>query len=185
MSKEKIKLFIIPEEPPVNEHGLVIPPAPTLCTPENCASCPYDDCFEDNHHLYWEANSYKTKSFKGLRISPFVIKMCRKVHDELHDFQFPPCKPSPDVARLAITQAEIDNKIVIKYASISSKKSDAVRSRAKKTRRLELDIERLLDEVDELKEQKSILFGNAGGILPTKQYYIVRDGEIDFTAEQT
>jgi hypothetical protein len=183
VSKEKPKLFIIPEEPPINEHGLVIPPVPALCA-DVCNSCPNkNECFEDNHHLYWEANLYNTKLYKGLRSSPFIIKICRRVHDELHHFQLPPRKPTPEVARLAIAEAEIESRINTKYGSIAQKRSEAVRSKAKKTKRLESDIEKLLNEIDECKEQKSMLFGNAGGVLPTEKYYIVRNAEIEF-AEQ-
>ena len=50
-------------------------------------------CYADDHHVYWPAPEYTTQLEQAFR-ELFVVNMCRRIHDELHDFIAPPPKSS-------------------------------------------------------------------------------------------
>lgn len=171
----------IPETPPLNNHALVIPPKQVFCE-----DLPYHEphqkgpVFQDRHHLYWQRGNYRPRAYKALRLNPrFIIKLCRHFHDDLHTFQEPVPRPAVEIAKLAVFQAEIDYAIAEKYDSIDTKSLFLSNARVKNTRRnIAFDIERLSDEIDELKERKGIEFGEMGGVIPTQQYIITQDHKV-------
>jgi len=63
-------------------------------------------CREDIHHRYWPEKAYKTLVEKAFRnLLPNTVKTCRRIHQEIHDTEDPPEKPSRDLMVRAIDLA--------------------------------------------------------------------------------
>ena len=177
---KSVKLYLIHEEPPLNEHGLPIPPAPVDCIGELCVKYSNGLCAGagDKHHLLWEKDLYPRGIYANLRNLPeLIVRRCRIFHDLLHKFQAPPPKPSIEAAKLAIQQSALEKKIRDKYLAIADKNASLESGGARHTRKILGEIDRLEDYIDTLKEQRVRLFGS-DSILPT-QYWIVEEGKAE------
>jgi hypothetical protein len=94
---------------------------------EGCPSprsdCPYYDrrprgplkgkqfhgCFSDTDHHYWPENQYTTRLEKEFRNLPEnKEQICRDLHDERHEFEHPPKKPSVEDMIRAIAQSALE-----------------------------------------------------------------------------
>lgn len=60
-------------------------------------------CYADDHHIYWPASQYTTDLEQDFR-ELFVVNICRRIHDEIHDFVAPPPKPSKKAMKKVIEE---------------------------------------------------------------------------------
>lgn len=77
------------------------------CPARNTEICPIfqqeGECYEDQHHVYWPANEYTTrteKQFRQLQVNK--IAACRWLHNTIHAVVLPPEHPSVPEMRKAI-----------------------------------------------------------------------------------
>lgn len=181
-SQIKTGLFKIPKEPPVNEHGLIIPPKPIVCTDYPEQHRLLSNQRPDRHHLYWEKKSFQNGPYRDLRSNPrFIIKLCRHFHNDLHATQSPARRPTRNIARLAVQQAKIEHSIVERYQRIDDYLSYLDEPGGQiSEKNIESIVDRLSDEIDEYKETLGVIFDVDKGVIPTQQYYIDVSGNLIF-----
>lgn len=93
----------------------------------NCPreECPRQFCFKDTHHIFWPKEHYKTELERQFRNLPEnQIKICRWLHDTIHQGNFPP-KPSEIDMWNAVEADQIARDAVVEYIRHSSSGEEA------------------------------------------------------------
>jgi hypothetical protein len=137
------EIFIIPIEPPQDEHGFVLLPVMPegSVKSKSCNMC-NGGCKPDRHHAYWPKPARKKRQsrertsiygeglpdfskdpYDKLRSAPFSISnlICRGWHDALHNLQSPPSHlPDTDIVQLALGQYQYIINLAGRVAQLSA-----------------------------------------------------------------
>ncbi len=81
------------------------------CTPTpDCVKWP--NCFADVHHIYYPERRYKTGlEVRFRRLDENKMELCRGFHQEIHDEDTPPPKPTVQFMRAALNR---NKRVIVK-----------------------------------------------------------------------
>jgi len=115
-------------------------------------------CKEDIHHRYWPRRRYVNKLEKTFRqLLPNTVKICRRLHEEIHATESPPDKPDHEFMSRAIGLATRTRRN-LKKQMVEQRRSE-IRIQLRGYSAIELDA--LLDNWEESQGDLSLLIETA------------------------